>query len=136
MNRRTKPLTVQQMVLRGLQARRGTPKVTAALGELLAADAMVNLCSFWGLCITDKMDTAERERRNALDRRARSDVKAAWTRFEEATDVADASRQLIPVLLSAAKDLRSLVAHIDFYDDEAVRPTPPSELVSPDASEF
>src|SRR5260221_1630776 len=112
-------LTIQQIVLRALHGRKGSLKVHAALGELMAADAMVNLCTFLGLEVEDSASPDERERVSRVDYRVVVEVNAAWSTFEAAEDNIAASRMLVPVLRAAAAELRGIVKHVDFYDDDA-----------------
>lgn len=114
--------SVDRLVLRALQQGVGTMKVMAALGELLAADAMVNLCSAVGYWSEDSYSDADRARISDLDYQAVVQVNEAWAAFEAAEDRVAASAQLVPVLLSAASTMRELVKDVDFYNDAVIDP--------------
>lgn len=116
--------SIYTIVVRELQARKGSMKVTAALGELLAADMMVNLCSAAGVWNEEPYSDADRQVIDEVDQRVHVQVNEAWAAFEAAEDRVAASAQFVTVILSATKALRELVKGIDFYDDTVVDPYP------------
>jgi hypothetical protein len=117
-----KLLSLRTIVLKALATPRGSMKVTAALGELLAADAMVNLCSLVGFWNAMEHGEKELHRVAEIDQRAHEAVNQAWRTFEAAPDAMAASGEFVEVLRDATADLRSLLSGVDFYDDQVVNP--------------
>ncbi|NUP13545.1 MAG: hypothetical protein HOW73_46505 [Polyangiaceae bacterium] len=84
-------LSLADIIEHALQSRKGTLKVTAALGGLLAADAMINLCSF--VNFWERYREAERRHISAVDHRVFETVSRAWIEFDGGPDDVAASRQ-------------------------------------------
>jgi len=114
--------SISALVLRELQRRKGSMKVTAALGELLAADAMMNLCSAVGFWNTSEYSDEFRRKVNNVDMRVHVEVNEAFAVFEATDDAKLASERLIPVLRAGAHAIRELLTDVDFYDDAVVDP--------------
>lgn len=120
-------MKVADIVEQGLRVPRGSFKVAAALGELLAASSMFDLWMYQ--CLKGSLPTTDSELERAGRRSGEINVELgqAWAQFMDATattpDHVDASAKLVPVLLAAARELRGFLGDLDFYDDAVLSPT-------------
>jgi hypothetical protein len=115
-------LSLDAIVLRALRAPLGTLKVEAALGELLTANAMSNLWFYQGLKGDLRIPEASIEQAGRRIETIYRAVNEAWSVFEETEDKIAASKRIIPILRSAAAELRSFLGNLDFYDDDQLDP--------------